>query len=247
MIWDWLLAPVDPARAHDVGVAMSWHARVMVLGWGILAPLSVLVARYFKVLPGQDWPNDLDSKVWWRCHWISQAGVLCLSLLGLALILASHQNTGQAWGHRLLGYLVVALGLSQGLSGLLRGSKGGPTDPRADGSWAGDHYDMSTHRLLFERFHKSCGYLTLSLAVPTILTGLWTANGPNWMWAFLLSWWTALLILATVLQKTGHAVDTYQAIWGPDPVHPGNRMKPQGWATIRPALSSKSKAKQRKT
>lgn len=244
MIWDWLLAPVDPARAHEVGVAMSWHARVMVLGWGIVAPMSVLVARFFKVLPGQDWPRDLDSKVWWRCHWISQAGVLLLSLFGLVLILSSHQNTGLAWGHRLLGYMVIALGLSQGLSGLLRGSKGGPTDPRPDGSWSGDHYDMSTHRLVFEKVHKSCGYLTLGLAVPAILTGLWAANAPNWMWVFLVGLWAGLLVAAAILQMSGRAVDTYQAIWGPDPVHPGNRMEQQGWGTVRPRISKEVYSKQ---
>ena len=51
---DWLLAPIDPTRAHEVGLAISWHARLMVLGWGILAPLAVIIARFFKVMPGQD-------------------------------------------------------------------------------------------------------------------------------------------------------------------------------------------------
>jgi hypothetical protein len=57
---DWLLAPIDATRAHEVGFAVSWHARSMVLAWAVLAPLAVVIARYFKVLPGQDWPRELD-------------------------------------------------------------------------------------------------------------------------------------------------------------------------------------------
>ena len=57
---EWLLSPIDGARAHEVGFAVSWHARTMVLGWGVIAPLAVILARFFKILPGQDWPRALD-------------------------------------------------------------------------------------------------------------------------------------------------------------------------------------------
>ena len=36
------------------------------------------------------------------------------------------------------------------------------------------------------------------------------------------------------LQRQGRCIDTYQAIWGPDPRHPGNRLKPVGWGVRRP-------------
>ncbi|MCV0426571.1 MAG: cytochrome B, partial [Roseibium sp.] len=83
MIWEWLISPVDPLRGHDVGAALSWHARIMVLAWGVVAPLSVILARFFKVLPWQNWPEQLDSKIWWRGHWMSQSLVLFLSVVGL--------------------------------------------------------------------------------------------------------------------------------------------------------------------
>lgn len=224
MIWDWLLSPADPARAHDVGVALSWHARTMVLGWGVLAPSAVIAARYFKVLPGQKWPKELDNKTWWRWHWISQSLVLVLSAIGLGLILVSEQNTGTAILHRTFGYSVLVLGLFQALSGLLRGSKGGPTSRAADGSLRGDHYDMTLRRQLFETYHKLLGYIALILMIGAFVSGLWQANAPKWMWIFLSSWWLGLLFVAFVLEKRGWAFDTYQAIWGPDPSHPGNRM-----------------------
>ena len=62
-MWDWLLGPIDPSRAHEVGTLISWHARTMVLAWGILAPLAVMIARFFKVLPSQNWPGELDNPI----------------------------------------------------------------------------------------------------------------------------------------------------------------------------------------
>lgn len=216
------MSPIDPTRPHEVGAALAWHARVMVLGWGILAPLAVLMARYFKVLPGQDWPRHLDSKVWWRSHWIGQSLVIILALGALALILVSPQNTGQAVYHRLFGYAVLGLGFCQILSGLLRGSKGGPTSRAPDGSLRGDHYDMTLHRRIFETYHKVFGYLILLFVVASIASGLWVANAPIWMWLTIAGWFAALLLAAAILERGGRAVNTYQAIWGPDPVHPGN-------------------------
>nr|WP_319382992.1 cytochrome b561 domain-containing protein [uncultured Roseibium sp.] len=247
MMMEWLISPMDAARPHEIGVALSWHARFMVLGWGILAPLAIMMARFFKVLPGQDWPRELDSKIWWRTHWISQTLVVVLSAAGLALVLMSSQNSGTALIHRLFGYSVLALAMVQAFSGLLRGSKGGPTDRQANGSLRGDHYDMTRHRLVFEGVHKGCGYLALILMIGAIASGLWTANAPNWMWLSLVCWWGILIAASAYLQRLGCAVDTYQAIWGPDPGHPGNRMKQQGWGTRRPDLPQQAFDKQRET
>jgi hypothetical protein len=36
-------------------------------------------------------------------------------------------------------------------------------------------------------------------------------------------WWSGLVCLFVILQNRGMAVDTYQAIWGVDATHPGNR------------------------
>lgn len=224
---DWLLSPIDPSRVHEVGFAISWHARLMVLGWGILAPLAVLIARYFKVLPGQDWPKELDSQVWWRSHWIGHSMVLCLSVAGFILVLPT--DFGAMSLHNWFGYAML-LGIAvQVTLGLARGSKGGPTAPRADGSLRGHHYDMTPWRRSFEMLHKSLGYGLLGLAAATILLGLWKANGPVWMWVTLILWWIALAVAFAVMQKRGMAIDTYQAIWGVDPAHPGNADRKPGW------------------
>ena len=227
---DWLLAPIDPSRAHEVGFAVSWHARSMVLAWGVLAPLAVLVARYFKVLPRQKWPRELDNQVWWKSHWMGQSVVVVLSVFGLGLILGHRES----WNlHAALGYGLLFIMALQVVLGIFRGTKGGPTAPAKDGSLSGDHYDMTPWRVMFEWCHKVLGYTALIIAIIVIVLGLWEANALRWMWIWLGLWWCALIGAAIVLQARGRAIDTYQAIWGPDKDHPGNRRKPIGWGIRR--------------
>lgn len=232
---NWLLAPVDPARPHVIPAALSWHARIMVVAWVVIAPVAVLIARYFKITPRQNWPRDLDNPFWWRVHWMGQSAVLILSVLALAVIVGWGAGDVPARMHRGLGYALIVLAMAQAASGGLRGTKGGPTDPAPDGSWAGDHYDMTRHRLIFEAAHRGLGVLLLLLSVVVTWLGLWAANAPWWMWLVIVGWWGGMILAAIWLQVTRGAADTYQAIWGPDPVHPGNRMKKQGWGTHRPS------------
>lgn len=225
---DWLLAPIDAARAHEVAWAVSWHGRAMVLAWGLMAPLAVLIARYFKVMPGQDWPRELDNLAWWRSHWIGQSVVVALTVIGIALVFG---GAGDLNTHGRLGYAVLVLALAQVGFGIFRGTKGGPSDK----AMRGDHYDMTPWRVMFEWVHKVTGYALLVLALVTILFGMWHANVPVWMWLSLALWWSGLAIAAILLQRRGYAIDTYQAIWGPGPEHPGNRRKPIGWGIRRPS------------
>ncbi len=222
---DWLLASVDPGRPHAVGWAVSWHARTMVLAWGVIAPLAIIAARFLKILPWQDWPRELDNPTWWRFHWMGQSLATFLTLVGLGLVWGAARGGSL---HGMMGYGVIALALFQIALGLARGSKGGPTAPARDGTLRGHHYDLTPWRRTFEMVHKSLGYITLALAIATVLVGLWHSNGPRWMWLVLGLWWTGLLLAFVILQKRGWAADTYQAIWGPDPEHPGNRIPSQG-------------------
>jgi hypothetical protein len=215
----WLLSPLDPSRAHEVGAALAWHGRLMTLGWGVLIPLGVLVARYLKVTPRQDWPRELDNKLWWRSHLTLQyAGAACM-IAGFLLVFLPGAGSPAAWLHRSLGYAVLAFGALQFVAGWLRGSKGGPTDS----TMRGDHYDMTARRVVFEHLHRSVGYLAVALGALTIMTGLWTANAPRWMAVVLPAWWAALVALAIALERRHMHVSSYHAIWGPDPAHPGNR------------------------
>jgi hypothetical protein len=228
---DWLLQPLSGGAHRVIEPWAYWHARSMVLAWAVLLPLGALVARYFKVLPRQRWPQQLDNKAWWHAHRALQwAGVVVMTL-GVALAWGHGQAASSpAQWHAWAGWLLLAVGWLQVVYGLRRGSKGGPTDvqPR------GDHYDMTPHRLHFERVHKSLGWLSLLVAMGVIGLGLQLADAPRWMALAVSGWWLLLAAVAWRLQRQGRCIDTYQAIWGPDPRHPGNRLKPVGWGVRRP-------------
>ena len=229
----WLLQPIDSHRQHQVDMRVSWHARLMVAAWAILFPVGILAARFFKITPRQDWPSRVDNPTWWHLHRCFQYAGGAAVLIAWFLIWQVASRPAEMHLHRILGYATVGLCAVQFISAWLRGSKGGPTDPAPDGSWSGDHYDMTLRRLLFEHCHKKLGYLAFGLSVGATLSGLWMANGPRWMWLGLSIWWGLLVLLFAELQRRSMAVDTYQALWGPDTRHPGNRRKPIGWGIAR--------------
>ncbi|MGB3405902.1 MAG: cytochrome b561 domain-containing protein [Jannaschia sp.] len=222
-MWEWLLTPIDADRLHDLGFHLKWHGRVMVVAWGVLVPAGVIAARFFKVLPRQRYPEVVDNRVWWRTHLGAQIGALLLMVIGLWLVLSrpgeTTSLTSSIWLHRAFGWAVLWLGVMQAASGAFRGTKGGPTDKR---NLRGDHYDMTPRRLAFEVLHKGSGYLALALSMAAVLSGMWQANAPIWMWIVLPVWWALMAVLFVLFQKRGMVVSTYEAIWGPDPTHPGN-------------------------
>ena len=230
------MSPLSGSPDHAIAGALAWHARCMVLAWGLLLPLGVLAARFFKVLPGQGWPQRLDHKGWWHAHRGLQWAGVGVMAIGLVLVLsgsagaASSADTRLAQFHAWAGWTVCVLGALQIASGLARGSKGGPTAPQL----RGDHYDMTPWRRQFERWHKAGGWLAVVAAAGVMASGLVLADAPRWMALTLALWWAALAGAFVHLQRSGRCVDTYQAIWGPDPAHPGNRLRPIGWGVRRP-------------
>ena len=229
-IWHWLATPLSGGTAAELAGAIYWHARLMTLAWGLILPVGALAARFFKVGWGGDRPRELDPKGWWRAHYWGQHLGFAVMLAGLALILGhGYRSDAAALTHHALGWAVVGLGLVQALSGWLRGDKGGPTAP----SQRGDHYDMTPRRVLFEYVHKSLGWLAIVLAIPTIGLGLWLADAPRGF-ALIIGLWQAVLIVAFMRwQRAGRCLDTYQAIWGAEISHPGNRRAPIGWGIRR--------------
>ncbi|NOU04894.1 MAG: cytochrome B [Hyphomicrobiaceae bacterium] len=216
----------------------------MVLAWCLLFPIGVLIARFFKIMPKQNWPEQLDNKTWWRGHLVLQYAGGAALLAGVVLIIATPSEGAARGLHALIGWSITSIAITQFLGGWLRGSKGGPTAPASDGSFDGDHYSMTPRRRIFERIHKSVGYIGLIGAVGAVLSGLWLSNAPRWMWLTLIMWWTALIAAALFFQRRGRAIDTYQAIWGPDSNLPGNKIPPIGWGIRRPRASTQLKSKQ---
>jgi hypothetical protein len=116
--------------------------------------------------------------------------------------------------HQIFGYAILILGLLQVVGAQLRGTKGGPTDVAKGLPLAGDHYDMTRHRRIFEWLHKRMGYAALALTLLTTALGLALADAPRWMALVIAIWWLLLARVFLWLQKNGRVVDTYTAIWG---------------------------------
>jgi len=228
---EWLLTPLDPSRNHAVDWAVSWHGRLMVLAWLFTFPTGILTARFFKITPRQNWPHVLDNVFWWKLHIRSQyfGGVCAVVAFSIALMAIESAETKPGLWHHIFGWIAIVSMAIQFLGGWLRGTKGGPTKPAPDGSSRGDHYDMTLRRIIFERVHKSVGYVAVFSAWITISLGLYLANAPKWMVLGALTTVFTQIALFIVFQRKGMARDTYQAIWGPGKEHPGNAKRPIGW------------------
>ena len=243
---EFLLEPWSGADVHRIPAAWAWHGRLMVLAGGVLFPIGVVLARYYKVTRRQNWPEELDNRFWWNGHRLTQYLGIGLMTAAVGMVWTACSGSGSVeWtcspgrmtGHELTGLAALGAGWVQIVLGLARGSKGGPTDGGADPNdpetWRGDHYDMTPRRIAFEWSHKLLGYLALVLAAVAIVTGLVHADAPRWMFLVLIAWWTGLLAWAVRLERRGRNIDTYQAIWGPDPGHPGAKRKPTGFGVRR--------------
>jgi Eukaryotic cytochrome b561 len=154
-IFNWLLAPLSGASVHDIAPLVAWHARLMVLAWSVLIPLGVLVARFYKVTPKQDFPVRLDNPFWWHAHRGLQYTGVFLSLVAVGLIWRKSANADAYGLHQLFGYALLILGFLQIIGAQFRGSKGGPTDVAKGLPLRGDHFDMTRRRRIFEGWHKS--------------------------------------------------------------------------------------------
>jgi len=86
---------------------------------------------------------------------------------------------------------------------------------------------------VFEHVHEIGGYLALVPVPVVVALGLQAAEAPNCMGWLIGAALVGGLSIFTWLQWSGCRIDTYQAIWGPAPEHPGNRRRPIGWGVRR--------------
>lgn len=230
----WLFQPMSGSDTHVISYEHQWHARFMTLSWGVLIPMGILIARYFKITRRQNWPIQLDNQFWWRTHLSLQIGGSLLSFWALSYVM-DWPLGGVSLGatlHEVIGWSVISLAVAQMVGGSLRGTAGKipainlVLEKNLIGQ--GDHYAMTFRRCAFEYLHKLGGYLALSLAAMNILIGLGISDAPRWMWVLIVGYWILLAFACCVLQRQGRCADTYQAIYGPESTLPGNQRRPIG-------------------
>ncbi len=237
--WNWLLTPINGAQGHHIPNAVAWHGRLMVLAWAILMPAAFVVARFYKITPGQDWPRRLDNPFWFVSHRRLGYTIGIMTVLALVFVIWGRGNPA-LWQshHAITGWVIFALVCFQIVGSLLRGTHGGPIDPftrqsRPPEQWPGDHFSLTRRRIFFEYSHKLIGYLLVLLAAWTIVSGLHAADAPRWMWIGIGIWTLICVGVFVHLQRKGKCIDTYQAIWGLDDTLPGSRRKPIGFGITR--------------
>ena len=227
---DWLNTPLHAGPLDDVNPVDFWHGVLMGTAGAVLVPVAVLAARYWKIVPGQDWPRIINHRGWQRVHGLcGVAAMLCL-VVGVAMAfqgmsLPSHLAHPHAW----TGWGIVAVLLLLVINIALRGSIGGPGrhQPRTLvhlHDVPGDHYDMTRRRRIFERAHRWLGYGLMLALFANVMTGYWHVNVPRGLAVATLAWWACLALMALRWERQGRAVDGYQARWGPSMGHPGNRI-----------------------
>jgi len=220
-----MLNPIDANRLHDIDMTIKWHARLMSLAWSFFFPVAILAARFYKVLPRQRFPDELDNQWWWNAHRICVAlGTFAALMAALLVWFVSSGDISVNRLHRYAGWSALTLLGFQIASGFLRGTTGGPRRASYSGELRGDHFDMTRRRIVFEHLHKSIGYIALACAWIATIAGLWSVNAPVWIWILVVAWWMTMVIFGVWLQMHHRAIDTYQAIWGTDPKLTGNQM-----------------------
>jgi len=208
----------------------NYHALLMFTCWFVLVPFGVISIRYFKTKPKpMGLPRGISKFdplfIWWGMHIWTLYSAITLSILGLLLaVVASGGFSGSL--HAWFGGLTVLFGTLQIFVAGQRGTHGGhnhlSTDPKDPSTWRGDHFDMTRRRRWFEAYHKPGGYFALFLATGAVTTGLmqyWMATLAIVMLLMLVG----VFVLVVALEGLGQRHDTYKAVFGSDPNHPGNQ------------------------
>jgi hypothetical protein len=238
-IWTWFVAPVSGAANHYIAPTVAWHGRLMVLAWAVFLPPAIVVPRFFKVTPGQDWPREVGNPFWFVTHRQLGYWIAIISTVGVALMLWAKDGWGPLGStHASIGWVLFFLCWLQMFNALLRGTHGGPINPFTrepvpPSQWHGDHFSMTRRRVIFEIIHKALGYVLVLVAAIAIISGLRQADAARWMWIAIAAWTGVWIALFIKFQRDGRCLDTYQAIWGLDETLAGNRRNPVGWGINR--------------
>jgi len=129
--------------AEDLSTYWRAHGILMTIGWGILIPVGVMVARTLKD----------KNPLWFYVHVVANSAGLLAAIAGFAMALIKFERE-DTFRHRQVGISVMALGFLQPLNAAIRPHPGGFL------------------RDQWEWVHWTVGRAALVLAIWNIFTGL---------------------------------------------------------------------------
>ena len=139
-LFHWLATPISGASDHAIAMPLAWHGRLMVLAMGLLTPPLIIVARFFKIMPRQDWPRQLDNPFWFTTH--RRLGHIVGAIVAIAMAFVLVERGWESPVHNLhtaAGWLVscwcwpnwLARGCAARMAGLWIRSPGNLVRPRS--------------------------------------------------------------------------------------------------------------------
>eukprot|EP01024_Parvocaulis_polyphysoides_P026286 TRINITY_DN2399_c0_g1_i8.p1 TRINITY_DN2399_c0_g1~~TRINITY_DN2399_c0_g1_i8.p1 ORF type:complete len:291 (-),score=38.35 TRINITY_DN2399_c0_g1_i8:795-1667(-) len=176
-------------ESKSMPVAMIWifHGVLMFLGWSVLVPGAVMVARYFKA--------DLGP-LWMTIHKFCNMIGLFVSLVGFGLAVYEMQVAGAehfSTVHTKLGFAITVIGVYQGIQGFIR-----PAKPDANSK-------RSQHikRNIWGIPHKFVGFSLIGMSVAAVITGLEALElkgaGDTLKWQIGVYAWVGFLVLLALM------------------------------------------------
>lgn len=131
------------------------HGIFMILGWGLLLPSGILIAKFGK--------HRRDA--WWfKMHIALQPFGLLLSVIGWVIALVNFTTLdggpGISFTHAVTGTITMALSLLQAVNGVFR-----PHHEPKEGE------EKTTGRKIWEYVHRGVGWVALILSIITIGIG----------------------------------------------------------------------------
>lgn len=156
------------------------HGALMLIGWGLMLPAGVVVAKLGKHRSPDGW--------WFKRHRAVQMCGLLLALVGFVIALTQFSVLqGPGWSppriHGILGCVVMGLGLLQPLNAFLRpphkqeqkpperGAGNGGSDNDGGTGMISSGSSACSIRTMWEWLHRGVGWCAVLLAVPTLALG----------------------------------------------------------------------------
>eukprot|EP00884_Botryococcus_braunii_P020368 jgi/Botrbrau1/7014/Bobra.0165s0043.1 len=127
------------------------HGYIMVISWGILIPLGAMVAASLKRF----------DPLWFQIHRVVQSIAYLAAIvgMGIGLYMRDYLGTYEEYVHRVVGLVVMGLGLLQVMALLLRPSK----EHRFAWLWSGYHQFVGVVAILLAFTNAILGMRNMSL------------------------------------------------------------------------------------